>query len=133
MGGRRALQAGAPRLLGRHDGLAGRAYRRAFAALDAEWGPFTSPLLRLEAGRVAAAWVNLEAATRALATARRDRERGKGRRPSLIQIERLSRRQGLADASYSQALDKLRALIADRRPTRPTTAADLLTLRTARS
>lgn len=60
MGGRRRLKAGAPRLLGRHDGTAGRAFRRAYDALAVELGPFTSPLLRLEAGRVAAAWVALK-------------------------------------------------------------------------
>jgi hypothetical protein len=69
-----------------------------------------TPLTRLEAGRVAVAWVNFAAATRALTAARREREQGKGRRPSAQTIERLSRRQGLADASYSQALGKLREL-----------------------
>jgi hypothetical protein len=123
MGGRGTLKAGAPRLLGRHDGWQGRAYRRAYDALAAEFGPFGSLLLRLEAGRAAAAWVNVEAATRALAAARHAREVGRGRRPSLHALERLARRQGLADASYAQAKDKLRDLAsAARKPS--TTVVD---------
>ena len=110
MGGRRRLRAGAPRMLGRHDGVRGRWFRHAWTALVAEYGPFTG-LARLEAGRVALAWVNLEAATEALEAARRAREEGRGRRPSPHAIERLYRRQGLADQSYSQALTQLRALI----------------------
>jgi hypothetical protein len=102
MGGRRRLRAGAPRLLGRHDGARGRAYRRAFNALAVEF-PLESPLARLEAGRVAVAWCNLEAATEALEAARQSRESGRGRRPSPRAIERLARRQGLANADYSHA------------------------------
>jgi hypothetical protein len=115
MGGRRPLKAGAVRLLGKHDGASGRAFRRAYDALVTEYGPFT-PLGCLEASRVAVAWVNLEAATRALEAARAARERGKGRRPSTRDVERAARRQGLADQSYSQGLDKLRALAGPRQP-----------------
>ena len=110
MGGRRRLKAGAPRLLGRHDGPSGRAYRRGYDALEADLGSFASELVRFEAGRVAVAMLNLETAIRALAAARRARESGKGRRPGPRDLERLARRQGLADATYSQALDKLREL-----------------------
>lgn len=128
MGGRRSLKAGAPRLLGLHDGRDGRAFRRAYAALEVALGPFPPGLLRLEAGRVAVAWANLEAATRALAAARRARERGKGRRPSVRELERLARRQGLADQTYSQALDKLREL-AIGQTRQPRSGAELLALR----
>ncbi len=110
MGGRRRLKANAPRLLGHHDGRDGRVYRRAYDALEAEFGPFSSQLQRNEAGRVAAAWLNLELSTQALAEARRVRERGRGRRPSAQAIERLARRQGLADQSYAQAVVHLREL-----------------------
>jgi hypothetical protein len=109
--GLHTLKARAPRLLGKHGGRDGRAYRRAYDALLLEYGPFDRPLLRLEAGRVSVAWMNVEIATRALVTARRARERGRGRRPSVQAVERLAKRQGLADASYSQALDKLRELV----------------------
>jgi hypothetical protein len=112
MGGRRPLKARAPRLLGKHDGAAGRAYSRNYQALAAELGPFDRPLLRFEAGRVALAMLNVEVASRALATARRTREQGTGRRPSARDLERLSRRQALQDQSYSQALDRLRTLVA---------------------
>ncbi|MBI4346857.1 MAG: hypothetical protein HY553_08375 [Elusimicrobia bacterium] len=110
MSGKRRLKANAPRLLGRHDGPDGRAYRRAYDALEADLGPFASELVRFEAGRAAVTMVNLEGATKAQAAARRARESGKGRRPGPRDLERLARRQGLADATYSQALDKLREL-----------------------
>jgi hypothetical protein len=107
------LKGGAPRLLGNHLGADGKAYRRCYDALDEEYGPL-SPLGRLEAGRVAALYVQLQATTRTLAEAQRKRLTGRGRRPSAQAIERLSRRQGLVDGSYSQALEKLRALAAGR-------------------
>lgn len=127
MGGRGRLGAnigGMPRLLGNHRGPRGRAYRRTFEALAAEYGPF-SALGRLEAGRVAVAWVNLVAASESLEAARRAREEGRGRRPSPRAIERLARRQGLADQSYAQALAALRELVAARRE--PASIADLVT------
>ncbi len=49
---------------------------------------------RNEAGRVAAAWLNLEVSTQALASARRVRERGKGR-PSAQALELLAGVPGL--------------------------------------
>jgi hypothetical protein len=52
-----------------------------------------------------------EAASEALEAARQSRESGKGRRPSVHQIERLARRQGLANGDYSQALGQLRQLV----------------------
>lgn len=125
MGGRRPLKAGAPRLLGNHGGAIGKAYRRVYDALEAELGPFT-PLARLEAGRAAAAWVQLEAAQRALVTAQRTRSTGRGRRPSPREIERLARRAGLADGTYSAALDKLREMTRSSRNGGPPPIADLV-------
>ena len=113
--GKEPLKGGAERLLGSHAGRPGKVFRRAYDAVEAEYGPFTA-LGRLEASRVAAAWVNFDAATRALEAARTTRTTGTGRRPSPRDIERLARRQGLADSSYSQALDKLRELVARRKP-----------------
>jgi hypothetical protein len=110
VGGRGRLGGGMPRLLGRHDDARGRAYRRAYTALAAEFD-LASALARLEAGRVAVAWVNLEASSESLEAARRAREEGRGRRPSPRTIERLARRQGLANADYSQALSQLRELV----------------------
>lgn len=114
MGGRRRLKAGAVRLLGHHDGVTGRAFRRAYDAFSLEFD-ISSPLLRLEASRAAVAWANLEIATRALELARRKRATGAGRRPGARDLERAARRQGLADASYAQAVERLRELAA-RRP-----------------
>src|SRR5688572_29464500 len=114
MPGRGMLSGGAPRLLGCHNGARGKAYRRAYNALAAEF-QLASPLARLEAGRVAVAWTNLVAATEALEVGRMARETGKGRKPGAKEIERLARRQGLADTSYATALDKLRELISAHR------------------
>ena len=91
MGGRRYLKSGAPRLLSRHDGMEGVAYRRAYADLAAEFDLSTA-FLRFEGGRVAALRVQLEAASRALVDAQRARRVGRGRRPNAQAIERLSRR-----------------------------------------
>ena len=124
MGGRKVLRRGAPRLLGSHDGVQGRAYARAYADLDAALGPFPTRLLRFEAGRVALARVNLAAASRIRAAARHARETGRGRRPSLPQLERLQRRQALQDQSYGQALAQLRELVAATR--RPASVAELI-------
>jgi hypothetical protein len=126
MGGRRRLRAGAPRLLGRHDGARGRAYRRAYSALEAEFD-LTSPLAKLEAGRVSLNWCHLQTATESLEAARRAREEGRGRRPSPRTIERLARRQGLANADFSQALAALRELVGTQCP--PASIADLVTRR----
>jgi hypothetical protein len=109
MAGRRPLKGRAPRLLGSHAGAEGKRYRALYDALEAGLGPF-SELRRFEAGRVAAAGVELQAATATLNAARRDRRLGKGRRPNLQQIERLARRAGLADGSYSTALERLKDL-----------------------
>jgi hypothetical protein len=126
MGGRGRLTAGQPRALGRHDGLEGAVFRRAWASLVGEFGqPEPRSLLRLEMARAAVACVNFEVATRALVDARRAREKGRGRRPSPRAIERLCRRQGLADGSYSQALDKLRELVAGRNA-QPASISDLV-------
>jgi len=114
MPSRKALKGQAPRLLGNHGGRAGKDYRRAWDTLAEGLGPFDSRLLRFEAGRAAVAMINLEAATRALATARTARERGRGRRPSAQQLERLQRRQALQDGTCGQVLDRLRELVAHR-------------------
>jgi hypothetical protein len=125
MSGRRRLKAGAPRLLGKHDGAHGRWYHQCWVALLAEYGPLDG-LRRLEAGRVALAWVLLRAATEALEGLRRRVVTGRGRRPGHRELERLARRQGLADATYGQALDKLAARCADRkqRPVSPLEALE---------
>jgi hypothetical protein len=126
MAGRRPLKGHAPRLLGNHSGAEGKRYRALYDALEAELGPF-SVLQRFEAGRVAAAGVELQAATAALNAARRDRRLGRGRRPNLQAIERLARRAGLADGSYSAALERLKELCAKKNGHRaPTSGAELL-------
>jgi hypothetical protein len=113
MGGRRRLSAGLQRLYPDHREVEAVAHRRLFSALEAELGPFT-PLARLEAWRLAALGVEFTLATRALAVTRREREKGRGRRPGPRLIERYARRARLANLSYSQGLDRLRAMVAQK-------------------
>jgi hypothetical protein len=109
MGGKRRLAADRPRLLGREDGPEGSLARRTWDALRMEFD-LSRPLARQLAGRVIVATVNADASTRALATARRQREHGRGRRPFPRVLERLARRQGLDEGTLGQALDRLRAV-----------------------
>jgi hypothetical protein len=124
--GRRRLKADAPRMLGRHDGTDGRSYRRAWAALTADFGtPGAFTLLRLEMGRVAAGWARYEAAQRVWADARRDSEappRKGVRRPSVAEINRLAKRVALEEGSYTAGLDRLRDLAIERKGRIPSPA-----------
>ena len=113
MGGRKPLQRGARRLLGHHGNVEGRSFRACYDALLGELGPF-SVLQAMEASRVAANWVALEQATKAHALARQKRVSGRGKKPSARDVERLARRQGLADGTYSTSLERLRALVASK-------------------
>jgi hypothetical protein len=130
MSGRHRLRAGAPRLLGRHDGRRGRWFGEGWRAVRAEFGELGG-LARLEAGRVCVAWVQFRTATEDLEQARRQREAGRGRRPSARLLERLARRQGLADTTYAQAVEKLRALVASNGHAKTPSLADYLAKRTA--
>ncbi len=111
MGSRATLNDGVPKLLGNHGGWEGRAFRRAYESLLAEYGPFPSQFLRFEAARVAVCSLQFVRATRELTTAQRKRRSGKGRRPNPQQVERLARRQGLADGSYGSALSRFQELV----------------------
>ena len=105
------LRGGLPRVLANHNTVDGRLLRRSFQSLERTFGPFTSEFIRFQAARVALLEVSLRASSRALDAARRHRSRGKGRRPSVATVEKLSRRVGLDDASYQTALDKFRSLL----------------------
>lgn len=111
MARRTPLKGRAPRLFGNHGGAEGFAYRRAYDALEVALGPFPNDYVRFEVGRVAIARMQFERATRELVTAQRQRRRGRGRRPNPQQIERLARRQGLADGTYASALRRLEELV----------------------
>jgi hypothetical protein len=108
--GRRRLRANLPRAFRSHAGAIGRLYRDRFEALEESMGPFVSRLERQEARRTASLGTLLDLATETLMTAQQARKSGKGRRPSVREVERLSRRQGLQDTSYAAALDRLREL-----------------------
>jgi hypothetical protein len=107
-GGRRALKGGATRLLGTHDGAQGRAFTRCWDALAAHF-PLDTPLVKLEASRVAAAWVNLEHSTKALADARRVKAPAR-------EVEQKARRAGLDDGSYQVALNRLESMVQSKPP-----------------
>jgi uncharacterized protein HemY len=91
-------------------------------ALETEFGPFDTDVVRFAAGGVALLEVSLTASSRALDAARRQRATGKGRRPSERQLERLARRVGLDDGSYQAALDRMREMTSRSDRTPPTIA-----------
>lgn len=106
MGGRGRLSAGAPRLLGRHDGARGRAYGRAWRALVGEFGtPVRGSLLADEMGRAAVLRVELGEAVEALDAYRRLR------RPGPRKLRLLERDMRDADRVYSDALAALRLAV----------------------
>ena len=111
MPGRSPLKGRAPRLLDHHGGMEGRAYRKAYDGLEAMFGPFRHDFIRFEAGCTAVARLQLERSTRELVMAQRKRRVGRGRKPNERQIERLARRQGLADGTYAAAVKRLEELM----------------------
>jgi hypothetical protein len=111
MSGKSPLKSGAPRLLGNHGGVEGKAYRRAYDSLEQEFGAFRNDFVRYEAGRVAVARIQFERSTRELVLAQRKRRVAKGRRPNERMIERMARRQGLADMTYSAAVKRFEDIV----------------------
>ena len=69
--------------------------------------------------------VEWEACTATLKADRRQREAGKGRRPSEAAIKGLQKRAGLARADYREARGDLLIMLGQRRRT-PSTPAELL-------
>src|SRR5262245_10448045 len=110
MPGRGRLTGGKPRLLGHHGGWQGKAYGRAWAALE-QAHTLDGPLKQLEAGRVAVRFVAWQRAVKALREAERARANGRGRRPSAGLLRQLVKREALEDAAYARALGRL-ALVA---------------------
>lgn len=106
----RRLRSGAPRLLGHHGGRRGRWFDEHYRDLARRYAPF-DPMLRNYAGSLAALWVAWRESTEAVIAAQEVRQEGKGRRPSVAQIERLKRRQGLAWISYDGALKRFGELV----------------------
>jgi hypothetical protein len=111
MGGKSPLKIGAPRVFGNHLSRDGRRYSRAYADLEAAFGPFTSSHVKFEAARVAVLRLQWEHWTEELAAAQGKRRTGRGRRPNERQVERLARRQGLADQSYGTAIGRFEDLM----------------------
>jgi hypothetical protein len=115
MAGKRTLQDGAPRLLGNHNTLAGKRFRRCYSALVERYGPFSDQVLRMEAARCAAAWTEYQASTVQLAEARAKLSAARvrhGQGWNAQAIQRLSKRVGLNDATYAAALRRLEELAA---------------------
>jgi len=129
MAGKRLLLDGAPRLLGNHNTAAGKRFRRTYQALAERYGPFQDQVLKMEAARCAAAWVEYQAATEQLADARAKLNAAKGRHSGAWNaqaVQRLAKRAGLSDASYAAALRRLEELTATTRVARPLTPTELL-------
>lgn len=120
----------APRLLPNLTTQAGRAYLDAYRALEERFGPFADRLMRMEAGRAAFAWVELQASAQQLAAARAKFTTARGRHGkgwNAQAIARLSKRLGLNDATYVAAVRRLEELVTGANPhQRPLTPAELL-------
>lgn len=112
MPSQRVLPCGAPRVFGNHGGHEGHIYRHCYEGLAATYGPFESEHLKFEAARAALAMMQLQTATAALVDLQRARRTGKGRRPSLRDVERAARRQGLADNTFASAMSRLEQVVA---------------------
>src|SRR6476619_1896089 len=101
----RKLVSGAPRVLPNHTTPAGRCYLDAYKALEQRYGPFVDEVARMEASRTAFAWVELQASQLELVQAREKLATAKGRHSTAWNaraVQRLSKRQGLNDATYCQ-------------------------------
>lgn len=113
--GSKPLRGGKPRLLGDHSGRRGRLYDRKFKALAQEYaldGELRA--WRDDLGAVSVLWVEWVQTTRDLETARRARERGRGRRPSASAIVRLQKRASLAWDTFARAEEALRGRLKGR-------------------
>jgi hypothetical protein len=110
-----ALRDGVPRILGNHHGRLGRSYRKAYLALAERFGPLPDQVAKMECSRAAAAWVEYEASLQALTAARIKLNGAKGRYAkswSPQAVQRLSKRVGLNDSTYSAAVRRLEELTA---------------------
>lgn len=113
MGGRRRLKGGYSVWLSDHstpEGFMARQYLRAGEEIVGQ--PNGSERLRLEIRKYAITGMAFETAARTHAELIDQRQRGKGRRPSLRQVERAARRLGLADMTLREATARLEALAA---------------------
>jgi hypothetical protein len=123
MPGRRRLSKNKPRLLGRHDGWRGREYDREWSANGG--AELTSQVLRNALGEACVRKVRWIASSQALREAERQREKGRGRRPSTGAIERLKRREGIDSVGYRKALVMFWEL-ARERSLRPASVSELV-------
>jgi hypothetical protein len=105
----KSLRSGAVRMLVSHAGVRGHQFRTQYAALQARFGPFDGIGLQY-ASSAAALFVEWLNAQHDLDQARRQRERGLGRRPSVAAIRSLQKRAGLAWGNYDASLRRLEEL-----------------------
>jgi len=125
----RKLVSGAPRVLPNHTTPAGRCYLDAYKALEQRYGPFVDEVARMEASRTAFAWVELQASQLELVQAREKLATAKGRHSTAWNaraVQRLSKRQGLNDATYVSATRRLEQITASTRVARPLSPTELL-------
>jgi hypothetical protein len=111
MGGRRRLRDNLERMLPDHRSALGQELRREHRALVTSLAIDGDVLLQREANRVAWLGVRSRESGRVWGLLIEKRRSGRGRRPSPRALERARRAAALDDASYSQALDRLRQLV----------------------
>jgi hypothetical protein len=113
------------RLLGDYRSADARLAKEHRRALEAHFGPL-SPLAADYAEIVSVLRTRLAWSFQATTGARTQRERGRGRRPGLVAVERCLRREGLQFGSYDQALRRLEELCARNSRRQPSSGAELL-------
>lgn len=104
-------------------------FRRDVEGLHERYGPFDDVMLR-QAVAAVMLWRRLEQATVAVQGDEQARRVGKGRRPSVRQIERHAKRQGLSQQAHERAVERLEELAASR-PRRNSLAALLAVTNTS--
>jgi hypothetical protein len=101
-----------------------RAYKAQYRSLAQRFGPFTDGVSRSYAAGAAMQWVRFKQAARRATLDQKQRESGRGSRPSASAVERLKRREGLAWQSYDMAVRRLEEIVKAR--PRTSTLAQLL-------
>ena len=122
----RLLKSGVPKVMADHRTAEGCRLKALYLSLVQQFGPFT-PFLAYEAAGVAMTALQYEKATQELTKLQVSRRRGRGRRPSLRDVERAARRQALNYGTYAAAVRRLEELTHRNGRMKAASGRDLLT------
>lgn len=114
-----------PRRFRENRGVLGVQYRNHYLVLMAAYGPFGSELLKQAAADAAQCHCIKLSAVAAWEDAQTARMNGKGRRPNTRLIVQLAKRVALESQSYTQAVNRLEALLKRQAPAQKPSVANL--------